>query len=98
MHWFSVQIQVIIIFLYLIIFVFQISGSAEGKMRDMQEFSDMISALVERTMNLAANATIEVPFQTLMDNLNVTELLEALMKVSQDLEKDYASVVPGANV
>ena len=67
-------------------------------MRDMQEFSDMISALVERTMNLAANATIEVPIQTLMDNLNVTELLQALMKVSQDLEKDYASVVPGANV
>ena len=67
-------------------------------MRDMQEFSDMISALVERTMNLAANATIEVPFQTLMDNLNVTELLQALMEVSQDLEKDYASVVPGANV
>ena len=64
----------------------------------MQEFSDMISALVERTMNLAANATIEVPFQTLMDNLNVTELLQALMKVSQDLEKDYASVVPGPNV
>ena len=60
----------------------------------MQDFASLVQRVIEKTINLTSNATVEVPFQNLLDMLSGPEVQDTLMKVLQDLEKEYSNLLP----
>ena len=60
----------------------------------MQDFASLVQRIIEKTINLTSNATVEVPFQNLLDMLSGPEVQDTLMKVLQDLEKEYSNLLP----